>query len=43
MAGLGDGLNDVSMLREVDLPVIVRSDLRRGHRADAPQGAHAPT
>jgi mannosyl-3-phosphoglycerate phosphatase len=27
MAGLGDGLNDVSMLREVDLPVIVRSDL----------------
>jgi mannosyl-3-phosphoglycerate phosphatase family protein len=26
MAGLGDGLNDVSMLREVDLPVIVRSD-----------------
>jgi len=27
MAGLGDGLNDVSMLREVDIPVIVRSDL----------------
>jgi len=27
MAGLGDGLNDVSMLREVDLPIIVRSDL----------------
>ena len=27
MAGLGDGLNDVSMLREVDLPVIVRSDM----------------
>jgi len=26
MAGLGDGLNDVSMLREVDLPIIVRSD-----------------
>lgn len=26
MAGLGDGLNDVAMLREVDLPVIVRSD-----------------
>jgi len=27
MAGLGDGLNDVSMLRAVDLPIIVRSDL----------------
>jgi mannosyl-3-phosphoglycerate phosphatase len=27
MAGLGDGLNDVSMLREVDLPVIVRSEM----------------
>jgi mannosyl-3-phosphoglycerate phosphatase len=27
MAGLGDDLNDVSMLREVDLPVIVRSDI----------------
>jgi mannosyl-3-phosphoglycerate phosphatase family protein len=26
MAGLGDSLNDVSMLREVDLPIIVRSD-----------------
>ena len=26
MAGLGDGLNDVSMLREVDIPIIVRSD-----------------
>ena len=26
LAGLGDGLNDVAMLREVDLPVIVRSD-----------------
>jgi len=26
MAGLGDGLNDVAMLREVDRPVIVRSD-----------------
>jgi len=26
MAGLGDGLNDVAMLREVDLPIIVRSD-----------------
>lgn len=26
MAGLGDSLNDVSMLREVDLPVIVRND-----------------
>jgi mannosyl-3-phosphoglycerate phosphatase family protein len=27
LAGLGDGFNDVSMLREVDLPVIVRSDM----------------
>jgi mannosyl-3-phosphoglycerate phosphatase family protein len=27
LAGLGDDFNDVSMLREVDLPVIVRSDL----------------
>jgi predicted mannosyl-3-phosphoglycerate phosphatase (HAD superfamily) len=26
MAGLGDGLNDVPMLREVDLPIIVRSE-----------------
>jgi mannosyl-3-phosphoglycerate phosphatase len=26
MAGLGDDLNDVAMLREVDLPVIVRSE-----------------
>jgi mannosyl-3-phosphoglycerate phosphatase family protein len=26
LAGLGDGLNDVAMLREVDLPIIVRSD-----------------
>ena len=26
LAGFGDSLNDVSMLREVDLPVIVRSD-----------------
>ena len=27
LAGLGDGFNDVSMLREVDLPVIVRSEM----------------
>jgi len=27
MAGLGDGLNDVSMLREVDLPIIVRTEM----------------
>jgi mannosyl-3-phosphoglycerate phosphatase len=26
MAGLGDSFNDVSMLREVDLPIIVRND-----------------
>jgi len=27
LAGLGDGLNDVSMLRVVDIPFIVRSDM----------------